>query len=119
MAINNFSIVGNLTKDATPKMAGETPVLEFSVAVNGRVWSSKSESYEDRADFFDCVIYGARAKALKKHMVSGSKVAISGKLKQDRWEKDGQKRSKVTLVVDELEFAGGKRSEDTAEDAPF
>lgn len=122
--INNVNLVGNLTKEPEFKTAGSTNVLSFSIAVNE--WRKDSEDY---ANFFDCVIFGNRAQSLSGILAKGQKVAISGRLHQERWEKDGQPRSKVSIYVNELELLskreGGKPQQQPQpssaydEDIPF
>lgn len=96
---------GNLTRDAELRMlAGGQYVLQFSVAVNSR--AQGSDGWEDRASFFDCSMYGNRAQSLEKYMVKGQRVAVVSSARQSRWEKDGQKRSKVEFVVKDVELLG-------------
>ena len=49
-------------------------------------------------------MFGTRAEAVKRYLPKGSKVAIEGKLRYSSWERDGQKRSKIEVIVDEIEF---------------
>ncbi|MCL2136365.1 MAG: single-stranded DNA-binding protein [Coriobacteriia bacterium] len=105
MSINKVIITGNLTRDpelrSTP--AGSS-VLSFGVAVNDRRRNSSTGEWENYANFVDCSIFGARAEALSKILVKGMKVAIEGKLRYSSWERDGQRRSKLDVNVDEIEF---------------
>ena len=114
--INSVSIVGNLTDDAQLKaLPTGTSVLEFSVAVNER--RRRGDDWEDYPNYIDCVVYGKRAESLSRYMAKGTKVAVDGRLHQDRWEdKEGRKRSRVEVVVDELEFMS--RGDKPAEDKP-
>ena len=106
MSINRVNISGNLTRDpelrSTP---GGTQVLTFGVAVNDRRRNQQSGEWEDVPNFIDCVVFGARAQALSRFLSKGAKVAIEGKLRYSSWEaKGGGKRSKLEVVVDEVEF---------------
>jgi len=105
MSINKVVISGNLTRDpelrATP--AG-TAVLSFGVAVNDRRKNASSGEWEDVPNYIDCNLFGARADALSKYLFKGSKVCVEGKLRWSQWEKDGQKRSKVDVTVDNIEL---------------
>lgn len=106
MSINKVVISGNLTRDSELRStAGGTSVLGFGVAVNDRRRNINGE-WEDYANFVDCTMFGARADGLHKYLVKGTKVAIEGKLRWSQWEsKDGTgKRSKIEIIVDELEF---------------
>ena len=100
--INSVNIAGNLTRDPEMKSAANTSVLEFSVAVNEH--RKVDGEWKEEPNYFDCVMFGTRAEKVSGFLKKGMKVAISGHLKQSRWEKDGQKRSKVSVVVDDLEF---------------
>ncbi len=104
MSINSVSISGNLTRDPELRQAGQTPVLELGVAVNDRRKNQQSGEWEDYPNFIDCTVFGARAEKLAQWLHKGDKVGVHGKLRYSSWEKDGQKRSKVSVVVDELDF---------------
>lgn len=104
MSINRVVISGNLTRDAElRKTGGGMSVLGFRVAVNDRRRNQQGE-WEDYANFIDCTMFGNRAEALSRYLGKGTKVAIEGKLRYSQWERDGQMRSKVEVIVDELEF---------------
>ena len=115
MSINRVNISGNLTRD--PEMrhtASGMQVLSFGMAVNDRAKDANGE-WVDRPNFIDCTMFGARAEAVSRYISKGSKVAIEGKLRWSQWEKDGQKRSKIEVIVDEIEFMS--RREDVAQDS--
>jgi single-strand DNA-binding protein len=105
MSINKVVITGNLTRDpelrATPS---GTPVLAFSMAVNDRRKNPSSGDWEDVPNYIDCSLFGSRAEGLSKYLSKGSKVGVDGKLRWSSWEKDGQKRSKVDVTVDNIEL---------------
>ena len=105
MSINKVMIAGNLTRD--PQMRATqsgTQILSFGVAVNDRRRNPQSGEWEDVPNFIDCVVFGNRADALQRFLTKGMKVAIEGKLRWSQWENDGQKRSKIEVIVDEIEF---------------
>lgn len=106
MSINKVVITGNLTRD--PELR-ETPsgfqVLSFGVAVNDRRRNPQTQQWEDYANFVDCTMFGNRAASVSRFLSKGSKVAIEGKLRWSQWQaQDGSKRSKLEVVVDEIEF---------------
>lgn len=106
MSINKVMATGNLTRD--PELR-ETPagtqVLHFGMAVNDRAKNQQTGEWEDRPNFVDCVIFGARAEALSRFLSKGSKVAVEGKLRYSAWQdKEGNRRSKLEVVVDGLDF---------------
>lgn len=105
MSINRVIISGNLTRDPELRAtASGMPVLGFGVAVNDRRRNQQTGEWEDYPNFIDCTMFGARAESVSRFLSKGSKVAIEGKLRWSQWERDGQKRSKIEVIVDEIEF---------------
>ena len=105
MSINRVIISGNLTRDPELRQtASGLPVLGFGVAVNDRRKNQQTGEWEDYPNFVDCTMFGTRAESVAKFLSKGSKVAIEGKLRWSQWERDGQKRSKIAVIIDELEF---------------
>ncbi|WP_072373699.1 single-stranded DNA-binding protein [Thermophilibacter mediterraneus] len=106
MSINRVNISGNLTRDPEMRVTGSgTQILSFGVAVNDRRRNPQSGEWEDYPNYVDCVVFGARADPLSRFLSKGMKVAVEGKLRYSSWEsKDGQRRSKLEVVVDEVEF---------------
>lgn len=101
-SINRVVISGNLTKDAEKRETSSgLSVLSFSVAVNER--RKKGDDYVDYANFVDCVLFGTRADGLSKILKKGNRVCVEGHLRYSKWEtEDGQKRSKLEVIVDEI-----------------
>lgn len=111
MSINNVVISGNLTRDAEMRTTnGGLSILTFSVAVNERRKNPQGE-WENYPNYIDCTLFGRRAESIQGYMNKGTKVCVSGKLKQERWEdKNGNNRSKVSVTVEEIEFNAPKSS---------
>lgn len=104
MSINKALISGNIGGDPNLRQtASGMQVLSFSVAVNDRV-KGEDGQWTDRPNWIDCTMFGARAQSVSRFLSKGSKVAIEGKLRWSQWERDGQKRSKIEVIVDEIEF---------------
>ena len=104
MSINLVCITGNLTRDPELRQTqGGTPILSFGVAVNDKRKNQQGE-WVDYPNYVDCVVFGLRAEKLATFMTKGMKVAIEGKLHYQSWEKDGQKRSKLEVFVDSIDF---------------
>lgn len=112
--INRVNISGYLTRDCELRQTqGGTSILSFGVAVNDRHRNQQTGEWEDVPNFVDCVVFGSRAESLGKFIQKGSKVAIEGKLRYSSWEaKDGSKRSKLEVVVDEIEFMSQREAAD-------
>ena len=105
MAINQVAISGNLTRDPELRVtAGGMQVLSLGVAVNDRRKNPQTGEWEDVPNFVDCTMFGTRAEAVSRYLSKGTKVAIEGKLRYSSWERDGQRRSKLEVIVDEIEF---------------
>ena len=107
MSINRVNLSGNLTRDAVlnATQAG-TSVLNFGVAVNDRRKNPQTGQWEDYPNFVECIVWGNRAQSLAQYLHKGMKVAIEGKLRWSSWDdkNTGQKRSKLEVIVDEIEF---------------
>ena len=116
--INSIVLIGNLTHDISEKdfsyVGGEkgTPKLSFNIAVND--YKKVNGEYQDVAYFFDVVFWGKSAERIKSYLEKGKQVAVNGKLVQDRWEKDGQKFSKVYVNAENVQLLGGKGKSDSA-----
>lgn len=121
--LNIVMVTGNLTKDPINKVTTSgTPIMEFRIAVND--WKRGADGQgQDVAGYYDCTMFGNRAETLSRYLTKGSKVALKGKLHWESWEKDGQARSRVTIIVDDLEFMSkGKQASATDlanDDIPF
>lgn len=107
MSINKVFISGNLTRDAELRSTQSgMQVLGFGVAVNERVKNQRTGEWEDRPNFVDCTMFGNRAESVSRYLAKGTKVSVEGKLRWSQWEdrNGGGKRSKLEVVVDEIEF---------------
>ena len=105
MSINVVNISGNLTRDPElRRTAGGTAVLGFGVAVNDRRKNRQTGEWEDCPNFVDCTMFGTRAEKLEGMLTKGTKVCILGKLRYMSWEGDGRKRSKIEVIVDDIEL---------------
>lgn len=105
MSINRVIISGNLTRDAEERRTQSgMAIASFGVAVNERRKNNQTGEWEDYPNFVDCSMFGNRADKLAPYLVKGTKVAIEGKLRYSQWERDGQMRSKLEVIVDEIEL---------------
>ena len=107
MSINKVFITGNLTREPELRTTqGGTAVLGFGVAVNDRRKNPSTGDWENVPNYVDCVMFGNRAQSVAQYVGKGSKVAIEGKLRWHSWQdqQTGQNRSKLDVIVDEIEF---------------
>ena len=113
--INSVVLVGRITKDVGSDersfsyVGNGTAKAVVNIAVNRGV--KKGDKWEDEASFFDIVIWGKTAENLKPRLTKGTQITVSGYLKQDRWEKDGQKQSRVQVVADMVEVPNVSKKE--------
>lgn len=103
--INSVTLGGNLTSDATLRSTlGGTSVLSFGIAVNERRKNSQTGEWNDVPSFFDCTLFGSRAEKLAGYLTKGTRVVVSGFLRQSSWEKEGARHSKVEVIADDIMF---------------
>lgn len=116
MSINRYICTGNLTRDAELRQtASGMPVLGFGIAVNDRRKNSQTGEWEDYPNFLDVTLFGSRGEKLAQYLTKGTKVAIEGKLRWSQWERDGEKRSKVEIIADDVEFMSRRESAGNAQ----
>jgi single-strand DNA-binding protein len=104
MSINKVVISGNLTRDPEVRMAGTQPLCQLGVAVNDRRKNNDTGEWEDVPNFFDVIIWGNRGEYWARNLSKGNRVVITGRLRWSSWKTpEGQTRSKVEIVADDIE----------------
>jgi single-strand DNA-binding protein len=99
--LNNINIIGRLTRDPETRT---NDIANFSLAVNGYK--------KDDVSFFNCVTFGKLSGIVMQYCRKGKQVAISGRLKQDRYtDRDGENQSSIKIIVENLQLLGGDRQE--------
>ena len=107
---NKITLIGRLTRDIDLKYTTTgTAIAAISLASNRSV--KKQDNWGTEVSYFDANIYGRMAENLKPYLIKGKMILIAGRLKQDRWEKDGQKFSRIKIEVEEVQLLGGNSSE--------
>lgn len=105
---NKVILAGNLTRD--PQLSylpSNTPVCEFGMAINRR-WKSQTGEQREDVCYVDCQAYGRSAEIINQYMSKGKGLMLEGRLKYDQWEgKDGEKKSRLRVVVETFQFLGG------------
>ena len=105
--LNTVALIGNLTRDAELTYLNTgTAVVKCSIAVNRS--KKEGDQWVSEANFFDVSYFGKGAEGIKQYLSKGKKIAVQGSLRQDRWEKDGQRFSRVYIVADNVELLGGR-----------
>ncbi len=105
---NRVVLVGNLTRDPELRyISSGTAVTELGLAVNDRR-KNQSGEWVDETQFIDITLWARTAEVASEYLSKGSSVLIEGRLKLDRWEKDGHKHSKLRVVGEKMQMLGGR-----------
>ena len=106
MDLNNYSVIGRMTRDLDERAFAYTSNgkarLNTSIAVNDGYGDNQYTSY------FDVVVWGKTAENIKPYLGKGKQICINGRLRQDRWESNGQKNSRVVIVAETVQLLGGR-----------
>lgn len=103
-SLNKVIIIGNLTRDPEKRVTPSgMAVVELRLAVNRRYKSNTGEE-RDEVCYLDVTVWGRTGEACAEYLRKGSSVLVEGRLKMDQWEKDGQKRSKISVVAEVVQF---------------
>lgn len=108
--LNSVVLMGNLVKDNQVKEIGNAKLSNFTLAINRSV--KKGDQWETEVSYIDCVLWNK--DNLLKYLNKGVKVVVEGYLKQDRWEKDGVKNSRVSVVVNNIYLHGNNKKSDNS-----
>lgn len=120
--LNHVVLIGRLTRDlgSDEKNFGYVgngmARANVSIAVNRS--KKNGDQWIDEVSYFDITIWGKTAENLKPYLTKGKQICVEGHLKQDRWEKDGQKFSKVSIIADNVQLLGGKSDGGQSSGAP-
>lgn len=113
MDINHVVLVGRLTRDAELRYTNNgSAVANISLAINSR--RRRDEQWVDEAHFFDAVVWGKTAETLSPYLTKGKQIGLEGELRQNRWEQDGQRRSKVEVFTRNIQLLGGRGADGMA-----
>src|SRR6266550_2414605 len=106
-SFNQVTLMGNLTRDpelrTTPNGAS---VCSFSLALN-RSYKNADGDWKEATDFIDIVAWGPLGERVAQYLTKGRPALVSGRLQSRSWEQDGNKRSKVEVVAQDVTFLGG------------
>ncbi len=106
-SFNQVTLMGNLTRD--PELR-QTPngqnVCSFSLALN-RSYKGSDGEWKEATDYVDIVAWGPLGERVAQYLTKGRPCLVNGRLQSSSWEKDGQKRSKVEVVAQDVTFLGG------------
>jgi single-strand DNA-binding protein len=125
-SFNQVTLMGNLTRDpelrTTPNGAS---VCSFSLALN-RSYKNSEGNWTEATDYIDIVAWGPLGERVAQYLTKGRPALVSGRLQSRSWEQDGNKRSKVEVVANDVTFLGGPggpstssgQADDTSQAAP-
>lgn len=116
--MNKVFLHGRLGADPDLRFTqGGTAVLNLRLATTDRV--KKGDEWTNETTWHQVVMFGKRAEALSKTLEKGSGVVVEGRIRNSSWEKDGVKRYKSEIIVDDLEFGAKKGSGSRADDGYY
>jgi single-strand DNA-binding protein len=123
--LNSVIIEGNACRDAEIRhTANNVPICKMSIAVNR--YYKAGDGFEKEVSFFDVDAFSEVAKLCGEKVRKGDEVRITGRLKQSRWQHEGQNRSAVAVIAERVEFAskakdsnGQGASVPAGDDIPF
>ncbi|HEU5005022.1 MAG TPA: single-stranded DNA-binding protein [Candidatus Saccharimonadales bacterium] len=111
-SFNQVILMGNLTRD--PELR-TTPngnnVCSFSLALN-RSYKNSDGGWTEATDYIDIVAWGPLGERVAQYLTKGRPALVNGRLQSRSWEQDGQKRSKVEVVAQDVTFLGGPGGSD-------
>jgi single-strand DNA-binding protein len=113
--LNSVSLAGHLTRDPEVRIiASDRTVASFSLAINRR-YKGQDGEFKEEATFVDCEAWGRTAEIVGQYLAKGSPIYLEGRLRLDSWQdKDGQKRQRLKVVADNIQFLGKNRGADGA-----
>ena len=110
--LNHIVLIGRLTQDlgnderSFGYVGNGQARANISIAVNR---SKKSgDEWIEEVSYFNITIWGKTAENLKPYLTKGKQICVEGHLKQDRWEKEGKKESRIAIIADQVQLLGGK-----------
>lgn len=116
--LNHVIEIGRLTRDISERdfayTTGGTARLNLSIAVNRS--EKRNGAWQNKVSYFDVTVWGKTAENIKSYLRKGKQIAVDGYLDQQRWEKDGQKYSKIVIIADSVQLLGG--NENVQQSAP-
>jgi single-strand DNA-binding protein len=119
-SFNKVILLGNLTRDPEMKfLPSGTPVTEFGIAMNRKWMDQATNQAREAVTFVDCKAMGRQAEVLSQHMRKGSPLFVEGRLDFRQWEgPDGGKRSKLEVFVENFQFVGAPRDQQSGDGPP-
>ena len=108
MSLNSVNIMGNLTRDPEMKYISSGKAVSSLSIANNRVYTKNGEKVTE-VSYFDVEVWGLAAENCSKYLTKGSGIIVEGRLRQDRWEKDGKTQSRVRISANAVHFLPKKQ----------
>lgn len=118
-SLNQVTLMGNLTRDPELRTipSGQS-VTSFSLALN-RAYRDQGGEWQEATDYVDVVAWGPLGERVAQYLTKGRRALVQGRLQSRSWEQDGQKRSKLEVLANDVTFLDGRGGEgDTGSSAP-
>lgn len=113
-SFNKVILIGNLTRDPELRVtANGNSICKLGLAVN-RSYLTKDGERREETTFIDIDAFGKPAEIISKYMRKGRALLVEGRLRLDQWESEGQKRSKLNVVLENFQFLGGRDDDDSS-----
>lgn len=119
-SLNKVFLIGNLTRDPEARVTPKgTTICQFGIAVS-RKFKDEGGAQREETCFVDVEAWGKQGEAVVKYLTKGKPCLVEGRLKLDTWEDktSGQKRSKLKVVLENVQFLGARGEGSEAQDAP-
>lgn len=117
--LNRWTGIGRLGGDPELRFAGNTPVLNMSLACEESWFDKASNQRKSRTEWIPCVLWGARAESLAKILGKGDLICVEGSLYTEQWnDKAGNKRSAIKVRASNVVLCGGRRGGGQQQHAP-
>lgn len=120
--LNHVVLIGRLTQDLGSDersfgyVGNGQARANISIAVNRA--KKSGDEWIDEVSYFNITIWGKTAENLKPYLTKGKQICVEGHLKQDRWEKEGKKESRITIIADQVQLLGGNKDGGSGNSAP-
>ena len=102
---NNVTIIGRLTRDSELTYTNTgTPICKFSIAFSSYAGKDK----DNYTSFIAIVLWGKQGESISQYLLKGKQICVTGELRQDRWQQEGQNRSKVEIVASNVQLLGDR-----------
>ena len=123
MDINKVIVIGRLTQTCGETqtsfgyLQNGTCKANVTIAVNRN--RKNGDEWIQETSYFDVTIWGKTAENLKPYLTKGKQIAVEGYLKQDRWEKDGQKFSRIVVIAENVQLLGGNNQTNNGQEENY